>query len=224
MHGGPKAVETESFAPGSQAWLDCGFAYLTINYRGSTTFGREFESQILGDLGHLEIEDIVAARKWLIEQGIARPDQILLTGWSYGGYLTLLALGKYPEMWAAGIAGMPIADWTIQYEDEAETLRGYQLALFGGTPEEKPEQYTASSPITYVEHVCAPVLIIQGCNDTRTPARPVKMYEEKMKALDKAIEVKWFDGGHLSPFAGVEQSIKLQEWMLRFAYRVLEQG
>lgn len=224
MHGGPKAVETESFAPGSQAWLDCGFAYLTINYRGSTTFGREFESQILGDLGHLEIEDIVAARKWLIEQGIARPDQILLTGWSYGGYLTLLALGKYPEMWAAGIAGMPIADWTIQYEDEAETLRGYQQALFGGTPEEKPEQYAASSPITYVEHVCAPVLIIQGCNDTRTPARPVKMYEEKMKALGKAIEVKWFDGGHLSLFAGVEQSIKLQEWMLRFAYRVLEQG
>jgi len=167
---------------------------------------------------------MAAARDWLIEQGIARPDAILLTGWSYGGYLTLLGLGKRPELWAGGMAGIAIADWAVQYEDSADTLRGYQRALFGGTPEEKPEQYAASSPITYAERVSAPVLIIQGRNDTRTPARPIEMYEQRMKAIGKDIDVRWFDSGHLGSFAQVEQSIQFQEWMLRFAYRVLGQG
>jgi dipeptidyl aminopeptidase/acylaminoacyl peptidase len=219
-HGGPTAVQTDSFAPGSQAWLDHGFAYATINYRGSTTFGRDFERKIWGDLGHWEVEDMAAAREWLIEEGIARPDQLFLTGWSYGGYLTLLALGKRPELWAGGMAGIAIADWAVQYEDTADTLRGYQVALFGGTPQEKPEQYAASSPITYAERVRAPVLIIQGRNDTRTTPRPIEMYEQKMNALGKSIEVRWFESGHLGSFTQVEQSIEHQEWMLRFAWSV----
>ena len=219
-HGGPEAVTPDAFSAQSQAWLDHGFAFLTINYRGSTTFGREFQEQIWGDLGHWEVEDMVAARNWLVEQGIARPDQILLTGWSYGGYLTLQALGKVPDLWAGGMAGIAIADWAIMHEDSADTLKGYMVALFGGTPEEKPEQYSASSPITYAERIKAPMLIIQGRNDTRTPARPVEMYEEKMRALGKSIEVHWFDTGHLGSFAQVEQSIEHQELMLRFAYRI----
>ncbi len=220
-HGGPQAVQIELFDPGSQTWLDAGFAYLTINYRGSVTFGRDFERKIWGDVGHWEIEDMVAARSWLIQQGIAQADHIFLTGWSYGGYLTLLGLGKCPELWAGGMAGVAIADWVMSYEDSSDTLRGYQRGLFGGTPEEKPELYRASSPITYAEQVRAPVLIIQGRSDTRTPARPVELYEQKMKALGKDIEVRWFDSGHLGAIMEVEQSIQFQEWMLHFARRVL---
>jgi hypothetical protein len=67
-------------------------------------------------------------------------------------------------------------------------------------------------------------LIIQGRNDTRTPARPIEVYEEKMKSLGKTIEVHWFDAGHMGPFAQVEQAIKHQERMLEFAYRVLGEG
>jgi dipeptidyl aminopeptidase/acylaminoacyl peptidase len=220
-HGGPEAVTTEVCAPGSQAWLDHGFAFLSINYRGSTTFGRMFQQQIWGDLGNLEVADMVAARDWLVREGIARPDAILLTGWSYGGYLTLQALGKRPDLWAGGMAGIAIADWSIQYEDSAETLKGYQAAIFGGTPAEKPEQYAASSPISYAERVRAPVLIIQGRNDTRTPARPIELYEQKMRALGKQIEVEWFDAGHLGAFADTELAVAHQELMLRWAYRVL---
>jgi dipeptidyl aminopeptidase/acylaminoacyl peptidase len=107
----------------------------------------------------------------------------------------------------------------MQYEDSADTLKGYQRALFGGTPQEKPEQYAASSPITYAYQVQAPVLIIQGRNDTRTPARPVEQYETKLKQLGKQVEVHWFEAGHSG--AGVEQAIRHQELMLRFAGRVL---
>jgi dienelactone hydrolase len=220
-HGGPEAVTTEGFSAQSQAWLDHGFAFLSINYRGSTTFGRAFQRQIWGNPGHWEVDDMVAARDWLVREGIARPDEILLTGWSYGGYLTLQALGKRPDLWAGGMAGIAIADWTIQYEDTADTLRGYQVAILGGTPQEKPEQYTASSPISYAEHIRAPVLIIQGRNDTRTPARPVEHYEAKLKALGKQIEVEWFDAGHMGAFAQTELAIAHQELMLRFAQRVL---
>ncbi len=219
-HGGPTAVTTEVFSPANQLWVDHGFAFLSINYRGSVTFGREFEKQIWGDLGNREIEDMVAARNWLVQQGIAKPNQIFLTGWSYGGYLTLLGLGKRPELWAGGMAGIAIADWTMSYEDSADTLRGYQLALFGGTPQEKPDLYRRASPITYVEQVNAPVLIIQGSNDTRTPARPIHAYEARMKELGKPIEVQWFDAGHLA-FTRIEQSIDQYESMLRFAYKVL---
>jgi len=220
-HGGPEAVQTERFEPGSQAWIDHGFAYLTINYRGSVTFGREFREAIWGHPGELEVEDMAAARQWLVDQGIARADQVLLTGWSYGGYLTLQALGKRPDLWAGGMAGIAIADWTVMYNECADTLRGYQRALFAGAPEEKPAQYAASSPITYVERVAAPVLILQGRHDTRTPARPVEMYAERMRALGKPIEVHWFEAGHEGPFAHAELGIALQERMLRFAHRVL---
>jgi dipeptidyl aminopeptidase/acylaminoacyl peptidase len=223
-HGGPTWVTTEQFSSGAQAWLDHGFAFLSINYHGSTTFGKAFEECIWGDLGHWEVEDMAAARDWLIAQGIARSDQILLTGWSYGGYLTLQALGKKPELWAGGMAGIAIADWAIQYEDSADMLRNYQRMLFGGTPEEQPEQYAASSPISYAERVSAPVLIIQGRNDTRTPARPIELYESKMRALGKPITVHWFDTGHLGSFAQVELAIEHQEIMLKFAYEVLGRG
>jgi dipeptidyl aminopeptidase/acylaminoacyl peptidase len=223
-HGGPTAVQTEVFAPMSQAWLDAGFAFLTINYHGSTTFGREFEQSLWGDLGHWEMEDMVAARQWLIDQHIAQPEAIFLTGWSYGGYLTLLGLGKRPDLWAGGMAGVAVADWAIQYEDSADTLRGYLRALFGGTPEELPERYTASSPITYAANVRVPLLIIQGRNDSRTPARPVEMYEKRMRELGKEIEVVWFDSGHLGSVAQVEQAIEHQELMLRFALRILGQN
>ena len=110
------------------------------------------------------------------------------------------------------------------YEDSADTLKGYQVAFFGGTPEEKPQEYAASSPITYAENVAAPVLIIQGHNDTRTTPRQVEMYEKKMRSLGKPIEIHWFDAGHLGSFAQVEQSIEHQELMLRFAYRILGLG
>ena len=218
-HGGPESVMTERHMPDSQGWMDHGFAFLSINYRGSITFGREFQEKIWGDVGHWEIEDLAAARNWLLNEGISRPDAILLTGWSYGGYNTLMGLGKWPDLWAGGMAGVAVSDWAMMYEDSAEALRGYQVALFGGTPQEKPETYRRSSPITYAENVKAPVLIIQGRNDSRTPARPIEVYEQKLKTLGKPVEVHWFEAGHLG--AGVEQDIQDFETMLRFAYRVL---
>jgi dipeptidyl aminopeptidase/acylaminoacyl peptidase len=218
-HGGPTGVAAEVYSSRSQAWLDHGFAFLTLNYRGSVTFGRDFEKKIWGNIGHWELTDMIAAREWLVEQGISDAAQIFLTGWSYGGYLTLFALGKRPDLWAGGMAGIAIADWAVLFEDAADTLKAYDAALFEGTPQEKPGQYRVSSPITYAENVQAPVLIIQGRNDTRTPARQIEIYVEKMRSLGKSVDIHWFDAGHGS--LSVEQNIEFQELMLRFAYQIL---
>lgn len=219
MHGGPHLVQTNSFDPVAQAWLDHGFAFLTINYRGSTTFGRAFQEQIWGNLGHWELEDMVAARNWLVEQQIAPPDAIFLHGASYGGYLTLWGLGRRPNLWAGGMALVPVTDMLSDYEDASEALKGAMRAWMGGPPEQKRDQYIASSPITYAEQVQAPVLIIQGRHDTRVPPRQVELYEAKMKALSKPVKVIWYDAGHGT--GSVELSIQFMEQMLQFANEIL---
>lgn len=218
-HGGPSSVMTDSYSPAIQAWVDHGFAVFSINYRGSTTFGTEFQKSINGNLGEHEVEDIEAGVQYLLDKNIAHPEMILKTGGSYGGYLTLMSLGKKPDLWAGGMAVVAIADWNLMYEDQAETLRSYQVALFGGKPEDMPEQMAKSSPITYVENIKAPVQIIQGENDTRCPSRQMKVYEEKMHKHSKHVEMVWFNAGHGS--RAMEQSIEHQELQMRFAYRVL---
>ena len=119
--------------------LVAGFAFLSVNFRGSSTFGRAFERKVWSDLGHWELEDVVAARTFLIEQ------------------------------------------------------------------------------------VCAPVLILSGRNDDRSPAGPIELYERKLKEAGKAIEVVWFDAGHIGAALQTELGIAYQEHMLRFAVRVLGQ-
>lgn len=221
VHGGPHAVTTETFSASVQMWLDHGFAFLSVNYRGSTTFGREFQQKIWGNIGHWELEDMVAGVEWLVEEGVSRPGQIILTGASYGGYLTLWGLSRRPDLWAGGIAYVAIADWIINYEDASDALKGAFTAWFGGnTPEDAPELYRQSSPITYLEDLKAPLYIIQGHNDSRTTARQMEIYEAQAKELGKDIEVIWFDAGHGGQ--NLADTLHEIEETLKFAYRILE--
>ena len=220
-HGGPTGAQFNVFSPRIQVWLDHGFAFATINYRGSTTFGKEFEKKINGDIGHWEVEDMVAGRQWLVKKGIALPYQIFLTGWSYGGYLTLQAMGVRPELWAGGMGGVVVADWVSEYDDEPEAMKGYDVALHGGTPAEKRQEYEKASPINYIEQLAAPLLIIQGRNDVRDPPRQVELYEAKAKALRKDVTVVWFDTGHAGSGVDVELAITHHETMLKWMHKVI---
>ena len=195
IHGGPQGHELDRFDPEAQAWVDRGFAFFTVNYRGSTGFGREYEQAIWGQVGRCELDDLVAAHETLVAAGIANPERVVLNGGSYGGYLTLLGLGRRPDLWAAGVAYVAIADWRGLYED-GESLRDYQAALFGGTPDETPELHAEASPVTYVEQLSAPLLIIQGRNDARCPARQMEEYVGRANGLGKDVTIDWFDAGH----------------------------
>lgn len=219
VHGGPHVADFEIYDPSGQAWLDRGYAYLTVNYRGSTTFGRAFKEQIWGDLGHWELEDMAAARAWLIAEGLARPDEILVHGASYGGYLTLMALGKQPELWAGGLALVAPADFVTEYYEGTDWSKGYLTAMMGGTPEDKPEAYAASSPITHAEGVAAPLLVIQGRTDLRCPPRQMEIYADKMRGLGKPFEIDWFDAGHGA--LDLDMLLGFQERFMAFADQIL---
>lgn len=222
VHGGPEMVELDEFNPRTQAFIDHGFAYLTLNFRGSITFGRDFKEAIWGRLGELELQDMVAARAWLVEQGIARPDAVFLHGYSYGGFLTYYALGRTPEFWAGGIPVMGVADWIANFEDErcTEALRMVFAGRFKGTIAEVRERYIESSPITYVHQVQAPMLIIHGLHDSRVPTRQIELYAQRLKELGKPHELVWYDGGHFP--TGAELWIELYQKMLDFLQRTLE--
>ncbi|MEK7862085.1 MAG: prolyl oligopeptidase family serine peptidase, partial [Chloroflexota bacterium] len=115
---------------------------------------------------------------------------------SWGGYLTLLGLGVQPERWAAGLAGVPIGDYVAAFEDEMEPLKRYDAALFGGTPAEVPDSYRRANPISYVERVQAPLLLVVGQNDPRCPSRSVNVYVERLKQFGKPYEEYRYDAGH----------------------------
>lgn len=218
-HGGPHWVMPETFHPTSQMWVENGFAFVSINFRGSTTFGKEFYEKIHGNLGHWEMADIVSARQWLIDQGIAREDQIIKAGGSYGGYNTLMALSKHPDLWAGGLADVAIADWQKNYEDSSESLKAAFEQWFGGKDEEFFDRMKKSSPSSYMEQVTKPILIIQGKSDSRTAARQIEDYEREMKALGKDITVHWFESGH---FGGdTEEDIAHAEMRLKHAKRFI---
>lgn len=217
-HGGPTSVMTDVYSAGSQAWVDHGFAFMSVNYRGSTTFGRDFQTAINGNVGELELQDIEAGVRYLFEQGIAHPDGLFMNGFSYGGYLALHAMGKLPDLWTGSMAVVAIADWAMMYEDVIDSLKGYQDNLFGGSPDEFPEAYKKASPSNYVDEVQAPILIIQGQNDQRTPERQMQRYAQALADAGKDVVLTWFD----SQKHDLRRQVRNQETMLRFVYQVLQ--
>ena len=219
VHGGPSGAVSNNFDATSQAWLDHGFAFLTVNYRGSTGFGREFQEKINGDVGHWELEDMLAARRWLIDQGIAHPDRILLEGGSYGGFLTVWALSQAPDLWAGGVAPVAIVDWTLNYEDSSAAMKGWAHMIFDGTPQQKPELYRSRSPLTHVAAIQAPLMIFQGQHDSRATPRQMERFARTMDELNKDFSLFWLDSGH--GFGTAASAERIQEAHLKFAYRVL---
>ncbi|MGC5343885.1 S9 family peptidase [Streptomyces sp. DT171] len=219
VHGGPTAHDRDSFAAGPAAWLDHGFAVVRVNYRGSTGYGRAWTDALKHRIGLIELEDIAAVRDWAVRSGLADPARVVLAGGSWGGYLTLLGLGTQPDSWAVGLAAVPVADYVTAYHDEMEALKALDRTLLGGTPEEVPERFEASSPITYVDAVRAPVYISAGLNDPRCPIRQIENYVDRLKARRAPHEVYRYDAGHGSLV--VEERIKQVRLEIDFALRHL---
>jgi dienelactone hydrolase len=217
VHGGPEAADDDSYRARRAAYVDAGYAVVHVNYRGSTGYGSTWRDALTGRPGLTELEDVGAVYDALVAEGVVDPARALLSGGSWGGFLTLLGLGTQPERWAAGIAEVPVADYLAAYEDEMEGLRAYDRALFGGSPEEKRDVYVRSSPITYVDAVAAPVLVVAGANDPRCPIRQIDNYLAELERLDKPHEVYRFDAGHGSLV--IEETIRQVEVALGFALR-----
>jgi dipeptidyl aminopeptidase/acylaminoacyl peptidase len=196
VHGGPHHLHSDAFYSDRAAMVDLGCAVVDVNFRGSTGYGSAWRDAITGRPGLTELEDVAAVRAWAVATGLADPERCAISGGSWGGYLTLLGLGTQPELWAAGVAAVPVADYVAAYEDEMEPLKAFDDALFGGSPTEVPERYEQCSPLTYVDAVVAPVLVLAGANDPRCPIRQIDNWLAAAEAAGKDVEVYRFDAGH----------------------------
>jgi dipeptidyl aminopeptidase/acylaminoacyl peptidase len=184
-HGGPTSQSMNSFSPLAQYLVSRGYALLAPNFRGSTGYGAEFQWLNRNDWGGGDLKDVVAGADWLEQQGIA--DRIGIVGGSYGGFMTMSAVTKYPERWKAGVAIYPMVDLVTSYNTAREDMRQFQVRNIG-TPEDNPDLYYDRSPINFVDNITCPVLILQGQRDARCRLEEVEHMRDRLQAAGKEFE------------------------------------
>jgi dipeptidyl aminopeptidase/acylaminoacyl peptidase len=165
----------------------------------------------------MELEDVIAGVDDLVRRGLADPARVALTGWSWGGYITLLGAGRYPDRWAAAVAGVPVADYVAAYEDESPILQAMDRALLGGSPDEVPGLIRERNPITYADAVRAPLLILAGENDSRCPIRQVRRYVDRLRARGVEPTLYTYGTGHAS--YDVDERVRQAALVLDFLAR-----
>jgi len=108
-----------------------GFFVITPNYRGSTGHGKEFEDANRFDMGGGDLEDVISAAEWIKKTGFIDPKKVAVAGGSYGGYLTMMAVTKAPDLWAAGVPIVPFVKLVHRGRKRRPLLREYDLATMG---------------------------------------------------------------------------------------------
>ncbi|MBT2387353.1 prolyl oligopeptidase family serine peptidase [Streptomyces sp. ISL-11] len=215
LHGGPDEQDQDSFDPVIAAWNDHGFAVVRVNYRGSTGYGRRWTEALRCRVGLTELEDVAAVRRWTVDHGVADPRRLIVSGWSWGGYLTLLALGTQPDDWALGLAGAPVADCAAAHRTAMEDIKALDRSLFGGSPDEVPERYRDASPLTYVDAVRAPVFISAGAHDARCPVEQTRDYADRLAGRGIPHGLHIYEAGH--SLTDVDERVALFRRQLEFA-------
>jgi dipeptidyl-peptidase-4 len=162
VYGGPgPQMVSDSWAQTvdlrAQMLAQQGFVVLKVDNRGSARRGLPFEAPIARRLGQIEVRDQVEGVRWLGTLGFADVSRVGIYGWSYGGYMTMMALTTAPDVFKAGVAGAPVTFW-----------EGYDTAYtekYMGTPQENAEGYRLGSPLTHIERMQGKLLVIHGMID-----------------------------------------------------------
>ena len=161
VYGGPHAQTVTNawshVSPFDHLLASRGFLVWKLDNRGSAKRGTAFESAIHRDLGRVELEDQLKGVEHLKSLSYVDPARVGITGWSYGGYMTLFALTNAPGVFRAGVAGAPVTDW--KHYDTIYTER------YMGTPEANPKGYEASSPLAKAAELRAELLLLHGSSD-----------------------------------------------------------
>jgi dipeptidyl aminopeptidase/acylaminoacyl peptidase len=195
-HGGPTGQTVDYWSPRVAALVSRGYVCVAPNVRGSTGYGLEFQKANYQDLGGGDLQDEVYAAKFLEATGYVNRKKIGITGGSYGGYMTLMAVGKTPEVWAAGVEAYGIINWFTMLQHEDALLQEYEKSLLGD-PEKDRKVYEADSPITHIHNVKAPLLVLQGDNDPRVPKEEAQQVVDLLKKDGKVVDVHYYaNEGH----------------------------
>lgn len=190
-HGGPTGKTDDYFDDIAAALASRGYIIIAPNFRGSTGYGKDFQAANYNDLGGGDLKDVIAAKQFLVASGYVDAKRVGIFGGSYGGFMTLMAIGKAPDEFAAGVQWFGIINWRTMYRDMDEVLKAYLRSLMG-TPEENPEGYDRASPLTYIAQAKAPLLSLQGENDIRVPRGQAQEVEDILKAKGRTVETVFY--------------------------------
>ncbi|MCW7946091.1 peptidase S9 [Streptomyces hygroscopicus] len=196
VHGGPADQDRDAYDATVHSLVASGYAAVRVNYRGSTGYGPRWRRAFGAGVGHTQVHDLAAVRADLVRRGLVADGASALWGVSWGAYLVLLALGSHPGLWQAGVAVKPVADWVTAHRTTTPALRALDVRLFGGTPDEVPERYAHSSPLTYADGVTAPLLVVGATRDTKCPPEQIRTYLAALGAAGVEHEAMWLDTGH----------------------------
>ncbi|MFS0590600.1 S9 family peptidase [Cytobacillus horneckiae] len=213
-HGGPQAAERKFFRASFQFLLNHGYSIFAPNFRGSTGYGHKFTKMVEGDWGHGPRLDNVAALDWLIEQGYTEKGNILLMGGSYGGYMALLLHGRHADYFKAVVDIFGPSDLFTFIESVPEDWKPI-MDLWVGNPEKDKEKLIEFSPITYLDGMTKPMLVIQGANDPRVVKEESDQIVKALKEKGRVVEYMLLeDEGH--GFSKKENEIAVYQKILSF--------
>jgi dipeptidyl aminopeptidase/acylaminoacyl peptidase len=196
IHGGPESQRRPSFSPVTQYLVNQGFAVLAPNVRGSSGYGKTYQE--LDDVRRRmdSVADIKAAYEWLVGEGGADPERIALYGGSYGGFMVLSAMVTYPDLWAAGVDIVGIANFITFLENTADYRRHLRESEYGSLADDR-EFLRDISPLTHIDNIGAPLMVIHGANDPRVPVGEADQIIEAVRAKGLPVEALIYeDEGH----------------------------
>jgi len=196
VHGGPESQRRPSFAGLTQYFLSRGYAVFEPNVRGSTGYGKAYTH--LDDVENRmdAVADLEAAVEWLTAHGAIDPDRVVAMGGSYGGFMVLAALTEYPDLWAAGVDVVGIANFVTFLENTGSWRRQLREAEYGSLEADR-EFLESISPINHVEAIEAPLFVLHGANDPRVPVGEAEQVAEKAREQGVPVEQLTFeDEGH----------------------------
>lgn len=189
-HGGPSARDEWGFDWLVQFFAARGYAVLQPNFRGSTGYGAEWFGKNGVKAWRTAIGDVNDAGKWLVSQGIAKPDKMAIVGWSYGGYAALQSQVVDADLYKAVVAIAPVADWRQLLEEE-RTTSNYRLVqkFVGDGP-----YLEQGSPMRNAAAFEAPVLLVHGTADNNVDVEQSRKMEDALRAAGKPVEYLEFEG------------------------------
>ncbi len=195
-HGGPTGQTVDYFNSQASALASRGYVCIAPNVRGSTGYGMDFQKANYKDLGGGDLQDEVYARQFLIDTGYVDSKKVGITGGSYGGFMTLMAVGKTPDLWAAAVEEYGIINWYTMLQHEDPFLKEYEKQILGD-PEKDRAVYEAASPIKYIRNEKAPLLVLQGTNDIRVPKEEAEQVVEILKKEGRTVDAHYYEAeGH----------------------------
>ena len=205
LHGGPASQTVNSFNRFIQFAANQGYMVLAPNYRGSTGYGKEFQQANLFDMGGGDLQDVLAGVDFIKQTGFLDPKKIAVMGASYGGYLSMMAVTKAPDIWAAGVPIVPFVNWFTEIENEDPVLQQSDLATMGD-PVKNKALFEDRSPIFFVDQIKAPLFLLAGGHDPRCPKEETQQVVDAIKKRGGEAEAKIYENeGH--GFARVENQI-----------------